>query len=229
VLEYIDVLGVVVPELLPMKNFTQNNKHHIYDVLTHTAITVDNTPRIFHLRLAALLHDIGKPHTYSEDDKKEGHFYGHPELSVKIASDILDNLKVSNFIKERILTLIKYHDAAIEPAERAVKRWLNKLAPEIFAELIALKRADNLAQSPDYRDRQELLDELEIISEKIISENACFSLKDLAIKGDDLIALGVKQGKEIGVMLDRLLLLVIDEKISNDIDELLGMAKSLIR
>mgnify|MGYP005608346207 FL=1 len=96
-----------------------------------------------------------------------------------------------------------------------------------FFDLISVKRADNLAQNPELAIRQEYLDQLVSIAEEILKEEACFSLKNLEVNGSDLIALGVKPGKEIGLLLDELLEAVIEEKIPNDRAKLLEFAQKI--
>lgn len=166
-------------------------------------------------------HDSGKPQAFSIDEKGIGHFYGHPDKSVIIAEEILARLKFDNFTKERVGLLIKYHDVPIEPTEKSIKRWLHKLSPELFFELIELKKADNIGQNPEYRSRQAELGEILEIAKKIIGQAECFSLKHLAINGDDLIATGIPEGKEIGKCLNRVLQLVMDGELKNDYDSIM--------
>jgi tRNA nucleotidyltransferase (CCA-adding enzyme) len=216
IIEYIEVLGVFMPDLLAMKGFEQNNDYHIYDVLTHSAFTVAYLPPIPHLRLAGLLHDIGKPHTYHKDALGIGHFYGHQELSSQMAKRILEDLKFSSFTVERVYTLIKYHDMQIEPKKKQIKRWLNRLSPEVLVELLIHKKADMLAQNPKYSDRLQTLQEINDMVQTILSEQSCYTLKTLKLNGNDLIELGFKPGQEIGKVLNHLLTLVMDDEIAND-------------
>ena len=226
-IEYLDILTVVIPELQPLKGFDQKSKWHIYDVLEHTAVSVEAAPAEEHLRIAMLLHDIGKPKCFSIGDDGEGHFYGHANLSMDMARDILNRLKFDNETKDRVLRAIKYHDVQIEPATKQVKRALNKYTAEGFFDLVAVKRADNLAQNPNLAERQGYLDSLVQIAEEIIKEEQCFSLKDLAVNGRDLIEMGMKPGKEIGQVLDALLEAVIEEKLPNDKAEMLKFAQKI--
>ena len=226
-LKYWDVLTVIIPELAPMKGFEQKNKWHIYPVHEHTAVAVHSAPLDEALRVTMLLHDIGKPKCFSIGDDGEGHFYGHANVSVDMARDILSRLKFDNETRDRVLRAIKYHDVQIEPAPKQVKRALNKYTVEGFFDLISVKRADNLAQNPELAIRQEYLDQLVSIAEEILKEEACFSLKNLEVNGSDLIALGVKPGKEIGLLLDELLEAVIEEKIPNDRAKLLEFAQKI--
>ena len=209
------ILGVPIPELLPMQGFDQHNEHHIYDVLTHTAVAVESVPPEKDLRLAALFHDIGKPPCFSLGEDGVGHFYGHAKKSEEIARTVLNRLKYDNATKDTVITLIRYHDMYMEETEKTVKRMLRKLGPENFRKLILLNRADNMAQNPAYRERQTHYDRLSDLADKILSEEQCFSLKDLAVNGSDLIKEGYRPGPQIGEMLDEVLNLVIDEKLEN--------------
>ncbi len=216
-----DVLGVFLPEILPAVGFDQQNYHHIYTVYDHLLHTVAAIPPIPRLRVAALLHDIAKPECFSVDDEGVGHFYGHPSRSAEIANEILRRLRFSNEDRKAIVTLLKHHDTPIDPTPTAVRRKLNKLGEDGFFDLLALMRADNLAQAPEFRDRQAIYDTLEEIAREILSEKQCFSLKDLAVKGNDLTALGY-EGKAIGEALNQLLEAVLDGKCPNETSALLS-------
>ena len=223
-MEYIDVLGVVIPELLPMKGFDQKNIHHIYDVLEHTAAAVENIEPTPVLRLTALFHDIGKPECFFMKDG-QGHFYGHADIGADMTTKILSRLKFDNNTKNTVTKLVKIHDVQIEETDTAVKRCMNKHTPEIFFLLLKMKRADTLAQSPMCRERLEYLDRLEKRANEIINRKACFSMKDLAVNGNDLIKLGVKPGKELGNILKHLLEAVIEGKLPNDKNTLIKFTK----
>lgn len=221
---HIEILGAVLPELLPMKGFEQHNHHHIYNVLEHTAAAVEAAPQDPILRLAALLHDIGKPSCFCLDENGVGHFYGHAKQSVEIAGPMLERLRLDSASQKQILELVRLHDRPIEETQPAVKRALNKLTPEGFFRLLALKRADNLAQSPAYRDRLQRCDRLEQIAQTILEQAQCFSLRDLAVNGSDLIALGIPPGPALGAVLDRLLDAVISDALPNSREVLLRAA-----
>ena len=228
-MDWWDVLGVVIPEILPMHGFDQRTPYHIYDVWEHTAVAVSETPPVTHLRLSALLHDIGKPPSFFTDEKGVGHFYGHPAVSEKMAEEILARLKYDNVTRRRVVTLVREHDRIIEPTETAVKRALFRLTPEVFFNLLIIKRADNLAQSPNYRDRLATYDRIESMAQDILERNECISVATLAVNGGDLIAIGMKPGKEIGEMLSLLLEQVIRGDLANDRDELLTYVKKKMR
>lgn len=226
--EYIDVIGVFIPEALPMKGFDQKNYHHIYDVLEHTAHAVDNAPTEPILRLAAFLHDIGKPSTFTVKDGI-GHFYGHAAVSAQMSRDILNRLKFDNYTKDTVIKLVKLHDGQIAETETAIKRFMNRHSPEIFFMLLQLKRADNLAQAPQYHTRTEMLDRLRLIAEDILGREDCFSLKQLAVNGKDLIEIGYKPGRDIGDCLSFLLDSVITQQTDNDKETLLQLAKNRLK
>ncbi len=218
---YAPVLGVFLPEILPTIQFQQNNPYHAYDVYTHTMTVVANVPPRLSLRIAAFFHDIAKPMTYTEDEKGIGHFYGHQKRSAEVAKIILDRMRFDNETKKRALDLIFYHDVQIRCETKSVKRVLNRFSEDFFIDLIALKKADVLGQHPNMRDRITALDRLLVIYQDILKDHACFSLKDLAIHGDDLIATGLPQGRKIGSILHDCLDQVISEKIPNTREDLL--------
>lgn len=226
-LEQTEVLGVVIPELLPAENFDQNNPHHCYDILAHTAIALEHLPPVAHLRWAMLFHDLGKPETYVQDPLGIGHFYGHSKQSEIIAGFRLNALKCDKETIAKVCRLIKYHDTIIEPTKKSVKRWLNRLSEPLFYDLLEIKRADVLAQSLEYRFRLDGLAEIRQIMAEVIAEKECFSLKDLAINGHDLIALGIEDGHEIGRILRSLLDSVIDEELENSQDVLIERTKEI--
>ena len=219
-LDYPEVICAVIPELKAAVGFDQRNPHHIYDVYTHTVKAVCACPLDPVLRLAALLHDVGKPDTFSLKDGV-GHFYGHSDKSMEIAETVLARLKADNYTKNTVLTLIKYHDPVIAPEEKSVKRYMNRLTPEVLSLLLDLKGADNLAQSPECAKRLETYAEIRRIMADITARNECFSKRQLAINGDDLIALGIPRGKRIGQILDALLEEVTAGNIENEKEKLI--------
>lgn len=229
-LEYADVFSIILPEIKPMIGFQQKNPHHLYDVWEHTAVVVENSEDDIFIKLAALLHDIAKPDCYTCDEQGIGHFYGHAEFSSDIAKNILRDLKFSNEIVNNVVQLIKYHDADISENSKSIKRWLNRLGEVQFKRLLKLKHADVMGQS-DYK-RQEKLKTLQDIEKaliQVLEEKQCFSLKDLAINGRDLIQIGIIDGKQIGQNLDNVLKQVIENNIENNKDDLLSFIKNMTK
>ena len=223
--EFSDISGEFIPEINAMKGFEQHNFHHIYDVLTHTAVVCESTPPLLHLRLAALFHDIGKPSCFSLDESGTGHFYSHASKSALIAERCLNDLRCDNKTKEAVIKLIKLHDTPIEENERIIKRRLNSIGSGLFFDLIALKRADTAGLAPEFSVRNEHFDRLEEMAREILKREDCFSLKHLNVNGNDLKLLGLN-GREIGQGLQLLLEAIIDGKVSNKKKELIAYLKS---
>ncbi len=225
-MEHIEIIGAFIPEALLMRGFDQRNPNHCYDVLEHTAAVVAHTPADPVMRLAAFFHDMGKPESFHADENGVGHFYGHPAVSARIADETLKRLKLDNQTRERVVTLVAYHDRPIEATRPAVRRVLSRLGTEVFSQLMLLRRADNMGQAPAFRFRQEQISQLERIRDEILSENDCFSLKNLALNGRDLLALGVPAGAAIGQTLQALLSDVMDGKVENTTEALTDRVKA---
>ena len=219
--DYIDIWGVVIPELLKMKGFKQHNPHHIHDVLKHTCVALEGANNDLIVRLAVLFHDIGKPDSFTMDENGNGHFYGHALRSVDITKEILNRLKVDNNTKNQVLTLIKYHDLDLQPTEKYVRRLCYKLGDlDMVKKLILVQRADNFGQAPIHNERIEKFNQIDNIINKLEHENLSFSLKDLAVNGNDMINLGLT-GKDIGASLKYLLEAVLNDEVKNDKQSLL--------
>ena len=223
-LRYPEVFAEIIPCLKAMQGFDQHNEHHCFDVWEHTVNVVRNVRPALHLRLAALFHDCAKPLVFSLDESGTGHFYSHAPRGAAIAEKELKRLRFDNETTQKVVKLVKIHDSPIECDEVTVKKKLNRLGEETFFDLIRLQRADNLAQSEKFRFRQKNFDCLEKTAEKILEQNDCFSLKKLAVNGNDMLSLGLC-GKEIGAMLDFLVEQVIEGKTANEKPLLLEAAK----
>ena len=228
---FLDIFGVFIPEILPMR-MNQNNKYHKHnDLLDHTLAVVTGTKPDLILRLAAFFHDFGKPDTYSEEILEtgiQGHFYGHPKISAQKTFEIMKRMKYSNDEIEKVVWLVENHDNMIAATKRSVKKVLNKAkSPEMFDILIELKasdRADHVNLSEKY---PEYLDQVMQIKEEILATNSAFSLKQLAVNGHDIMALGFK-GPDVGKILNMLLENVIDEVLINDKETLINHVKTCI-
>lgn len=223
-LVYPRILGVFLPEILPCVGFNQNNYHHLYDVWEHTIHSVAAAPKDAVLRWTMLLHDLAKPACFTVDGDGVGHFYGHDELGAELAAQITHRLRFDKKTASRVELLIARHMRQIEPAEKAVGRALRQLGEEAFRQLLAVKRADASACHPDFVWQTQRLDEVEAVLESLLAEDACFTLRDLAVDGHDLMALGLR-GREIGRTLDALLTRVAEGELSNEKDVLLGWVK----
>lgn len=223
------ITGIVLPELDRAFETAQNNPHHMYNVGEHLMHALINTRNDKCLRIAALLHDIGKPATKMTDKDGIDHFHGHVEVSEQMAAGILRRLKFDNDTITKVKVYIRYHDVNIEPSERAVRRAVNKIGADFFPQVLEIKRADTLAQS-DYQ-RQEKLERLDSVSklyDTILEKGQCVSLKTLEITGNDLIKLGVPKGRAIGEMLKSLLEDVIETPGNNKHEILIEKAKDMM-
>ena len=220
---YAPVAAQVLPELVPAFGFDQRNPWHDKDVWHHTLAAVDAAPATPVLRWAALLHDLGKPACFTLDEKGVGHFYGHGEESARLAGEILSRLRFDTDTRQKITALVALHDRPIVPERRPIRRLLARLGPEGTAQLIALHRADNAAQSPLAAGRQEELDRARAVLDQLLAEGACFQKKDLAVNGRDMLELGLR-GPEIGRALDRCLEAVLAEQLPNERGVLMKLA-----
>ncbi len=209
---YEPILTRVLPELKPCVGFLQHNPHHIHDVYTHTAHVVENTPADLPLRWAALLHDAGKPGTFTLDANGIGHFYGHAERSAALADSILLRLKAPTALRKNVVQLIALHMTPLMPDRKLLRRRLSQYGDDFVFQLLALQRADFGSKEQGQAD---FFAEIQQLLQKILAENACLSLKDLAVNGHDLMSLGYA-GPQIGETLNKLLQLVLEDTLPNE-------------
>ena len=226
---YKDVFSLFIPELKDMFDFPQNNPWHIWNVFGHTIHAVeycDSDDLV--VRLAVFFHDFGKPHSYQDGKDGIRHFKGHGKVSADMTDSIMKRLRFDNETRNNVVELVYYHDATFEAGKKYVKRWLNKIGEKQFRRLLQVKKADNKAQNLELSsDRIKELSEIEALIDEVLQEDECFSLKDLAVNGKDLIGVGYKAGKELGNTLNKLLQLVIDGDCPNEKEKLLQEAESL--
>lgn len=214
-LEYREVLAVIIPEIKDTFDFPQRTKWHLYDVWTHTCKTVEQSPKDLALRLTMLLHDIGKPFVRTTDDNGVDHFKGHQAVSAKMAEKALKRFKISNELYDRVMFLIPIHDMHIGTDKKKVKKWLSEVGEDRLLDLVSVKRADKLGQNPEMTGEElSNLVKTEKMIHLIVEEGEPLTVKDLDINGNDLISLGFK-GKEIGEALSKILSLVISDELEN--------------
>ena len=223
-LDYPEVLQVFLPEVAPCVGFDQHSKYHCYTVWEHIVRSVQAVEAEPVLRWTMLLHDIAKPACFFTDEQGEGHFYGHPQRSAEMAEEITRRLRFDKRSAQRIVLLVEWHDRPIEPTHKAVRRVLNAMGEEALRQLLQVKRADNLAQHEKYRSRLAVIDAVEAVMEELLAQESCFSLKQLAVNGRDLMELGFS-GSEIGAALDALLQQVMDGELPNERTALLAALK----
>lgn len=228
-LNYSDVMATIIPELAPCIGFDQNNRYHEYTIYDHIAHAVSNyTGDDLSVKVALLLHDIGKPQCYTEDERG-GHFYGHGVLSHDIADTVTKRLRFDNKTRDEVLTLVLYHDAVIEPTYNVVRRWLNKIGEENFRKLLHVRMADIKAHVKDTQaSRIERCLALHDILNEVIRQEQCFSMKDLAIRGKDVMSFDVPEGKIVGDTLKHILNMVINGDIPNEIEVQMDVAQQYL-
>ena len=221
--EFSDVVSVFIPEIKPSIDFKQENRHHCFDVYTHTLKAIEKSSPDPIIRLALFFHDIAKPLVAHFDEKGEQHYYGHPKKSAEITEKILTRLRFDNETKNKVVTLVTFHDSpiiiddSVGPDRKRLKKIMSQIGVELILPLIEIKFCDNSAQNPLYFRGDEFYTTTRNIIKEILDEQQCFSIKDLAINGNDLIKMGYK-GKKIGVILNDVLEMVINEKIENSSD-----------
>lgn len=229
--EYWDVISVFIPEIEKCVDFEQKNKHHCFDVYTHILKSVEKSKPEPVIRLALFFHDIGKPVVAHFDEKGEQHYYGHPKKSAEITEKIMTRLRFDNDTKNKVVTLVSFHDSPIMvnndvyPDRKRLKKIMSQIGKDLIFDLIHIKFCDNSAQNPEFFRGDEFYEKTYDIISEILSEQECFSVKDLKINGNDLIGMGY-EGKEIGKILDNILNLVINEKLPNEINEITDYVQS---
>lgn len=214
-LEYADVLSVPIPEISPAVGFDQHNPHHCHDIWGHTAAVVAAAPPEPALRWAALFHDLGKPAAFTLDGNGIGHFYGHAAKSAELADAIMGRLRFDNATRRQTLFLVAHHDDHLQPTEQSVKRAIQQFGAHGLGQLLALFRADALGHAPESaRQRLSICAALETLLHELSWMGERLTVKDLALSGGDLAALGLS-GADIGKAQQKLLAHVLDHPEDN--------------
>lgn len=220
------ITGIVLPEFDAMMETPQNSIHHCYPVGEHTLCSMKEIQADKVLRLTMLFHDMGKPAVRVRDENGFDHFKGHQKLGEEMAVKILRRLKFDNDTLDKVRRLVRWHDFRCRAEATAVRKAVYKVGEDIFPMLLKVQKADCMAQSQYQRtEKLERLFEVEKLYQRIIEEKQCISLKMLAVTGRDLIALGMKPGKEIGEILHRLLEYVLEHPADNQKEILLALLK----
>ena len=224
VIRFTPVLTAAIPELTPMVGFDQHSPHHAYDLYTHVAHVVAGVPEDMTLRWAALLHDIGKAPAFTRDADGRGHFYGHAPKGAEMADAILRRLKAPTALRQQVVLLIEKHMTRLRPDRKYLRRQIGQLGWETTMQMLALQEADMGSKGIPIPEEVEVFDRIREILRQLREENPCLCLKDLEVKGNDLMALGFS-GKSVGVMLNLLLEQVLEENLPNDRRALLTWAE----
>ena len=222
------ITQVILPEFDVMMQTTQETPHHCYSVGEHTLRAVELVRAEKALRLTMLLHDVAKPKMKTVDDKGRAHFKKHDLEGTQMAKAILRRLKFDNDTINKVTKLVAYHDYRMEAEPRLVRRAMNRIGEDLFAEYLEVRMADTLAQSAYQREEKlQNLQDIRSCYEEIIENKQCVSLKELAVTGSDLIADGMMPGKEIGHVLNLLLEQVLEKPELNDKETLLRLRKEM--
>lgn len=213
-MEYPDVLSVIIPEIAPTVGFKQYGKKHAYDVWEHICHTVDTIPDDRILRLTMLLHDLGKIPTHKLNDKGDSTFKNHASVGGEMAREILTRLKLDKKTINRVSFLVGCHDFEPPETKLELKKHLKTKTSEDIHTLLTIKKSDRGALSESYRDISEGTKLTLQWLKEIEDNNECCTISQLALNGNDLLEKGYR-GEEIGNILDMLLDAVIEEKTDN--------------
>ncbi len=210
------LIQYIIPEFMNIVDMDQNNPYHRFTVDEHSYECIKNIPPIPALRWTMYLHDLGKSETKTTDEKGIDHFYKHPINSERLARVILKRLKFDNRTIDKVSILVKYHDDRFLVTKKSVRKAINRIGIDNFEDFLLVKESDIKGQSFEFMDKHLLeLKQIKELYQSIIKDGECLEIKDLTINGNDIIKLGVKNGKEVGVILNRLLEMVLEEPSLN--------------
>lgn len=224
------IADVILPEFAELMRTEQHNPHHCYSVGEHTIRVVEGVPKDRVLRLAAMFHDIAKPVCKTTDEQGIDHFHGHPQEGEEMTHRIFRRLKFDVDTMQRVCALVRWHDHNPSLQSAKIRRAIHQVGEDRYPEIFDLKRADISAQSHFQREEKlAYVEEYQRMYEQILQEKDCLNLKSLAVNGSDLIAMGIKPGKEIGVILKSLLDEVLEDPSRNQKELLLEQVKKSYR
>lgn len=229
-LESTGLLTLFIPELAECRGVEQGGYHH-FDVLDHSFLVCNACPAgadNLHIRLAGLFHDIGKPAVRKEAADGSCTFYRHEAVSEKLTRTIMRRLKYSNSEIEKTAHLVAQHMFHYEPAwtDAAVRRFIVRVGKENISDLFALRYADVFGLTGSYGEPS-FLAEFTARIDAILQADGAYSIKDLAVNGNDLIAAGIPAGRILGLILHDLLETVLDDPAQNTREQLLRIAAAL--
>ena len=220
---------IFMPEFDLIMETPQVNKHHKYSVGEHTIHALMNIRNDKVLRLSMLFHDIAKPICKTVDENGQEHYKGHPSKGAKMTREILKRLKFDNNTINACCKMVEFHDDRPAMTEKSVRRAINRIGLDAYPEIFEVKRADTLAQSMYEREEKlAYIDEYERIYNGILEKNQCIQKKDMLITGSDLIQMGMKPGKNMGLLLDELFDKVLENPELNNKEILKQLAEEKI-
>jgi len=231
-MEKTGLLKLFLEELADCRGIEQKGFHK-FDVLDHSLLACDYAALKGYsqnLRLASLFHDIGKPEARQKDENSSWTFYRHEEISSKKARIILSRLRYSNTITDSVCHLIREHMFLYTDdwSDSAVRRFIARIGEANLENIYCLRRADAYGFSgkePDFRSLLNLADRVK----KVLTKGNVFTVKDLAVCGNDLITAGIPPGRKMGMILNELLETVLDDPAQNTKEKLLEIAEKIYK
>jgi tRNA nucleotidyltransferase (CCA-adding enzyme) len=225
------LLAITAPELIESVG-CQQNRHHAFDVWNHALACLDNCPELPVLRIAGLLHDIGKPRTRAFSDKTQDYtFYEHERVGAEMVAPLLARLRFSNDERDKITALVRHHLLCYDETwtDSAVRRWLKRVTPELAPDLYQLAQADVRGKGKDASRDLEQIQSLKAHAERLIAEGAALSIRDLDLDGRTLMqTFNRRPGPWLGELLRTLLDQVVEDPALNQRDRLLQRARELV-
>ncbi len=229
IMEESEILEIIIPELAKCRGILQKG-YHDFDVLDHLYYSCDGGPsEDIILRLACLLHDIGKPISLSEDENGLPTFYHHESISKKLSKEIMQRFRFSGNDIKRVSHLISNHmfNYTDEWSDAAVRRFISKVGADSINDLFRLRLADQFGMTNTSKNSEHLYKFADRLSALLESDSA-FTIRDLAVSGTDLqLKAGFEKGPLIGTILHELLETVLDDPTLNTKKTLLEIANNI--
>lgn len=224
--DFPEIFARIIPQAAKLVGYEQNSRFHDSTLWEHTARAVGGAPCDEGMRLAMLLHDIGKPYCRSEDEQGESHYYGHAEKSAALAEDILRALRCDNATRERVVEIVRYHDMPINDTARYLRRALSRHGYDRLCDIIRAHIADDMGKKPACRERIAAYEAALVHARELMERAPCLTVRDLAITGSDLKGI-VEPSPKMGRLLSALLAEVVDGTLPNTRQALLERARKL--
>ena len=229
-MELTGLLALLIPDLAACRGVEQKG-HHRFDVLDHSLLACDYSALHNHpqeVRLAALLHDIGKPLVRKKDADGAWSFHNHEQKSAALARQLMHQYRYPNAIAESVIHLIETHMVNYDETwkDGAVRRFIIRVGENLLPNLYRLRLADFYAKRAE-EPPPDFLTPLITHIERVLAISDTLTVKDLAVNGRDLGEYGIKPGKSMGIILRELLETVLDDPSQNTRERLLEIAETL--